>query len=672
MAEDTQDSTDDTPEDQGNDQSDDQATPSTSPKDIESFLHKALALAKAYAKRPTDAIIPAIAHASSIFVVALFCTAIFDRSPIIQPLSVPKSMADDGVTGDVVAGRLRDRISLLISTADSAANKKNSTLKSSADLPDLSVPSIGMSVQGVASLLANLLPLNKRPVLTGEVTAHDGKFSILLRWNGQLFYRADPSTDATDFDSLLGQAAMATLGEWQPQYLALLIGFHDPEASLAKLEDAMNNPSIAESGRLTAAYYKATLLVDLGRPDDAYTVLQGVERTHPKSPLLHLGFAYLHSWRGETDQAERSLLTAQQYDQNNSDPHLLRGDWYWDGERLDEARQEYNAALKCNPDAYDVRIRQGDLDLYQYYDLPNQRRFEKRRKDLIQDSLTNYRRALAINSLAYAAHIGIGKIYVEQWQSSQDDSLLRGAATEFSLALAEDGEDLEARAAYADVLRKLKQIPEAQNQLRKVMEAQPKTPADRWKLAQALEDNNQAAKAIEVYRDLAGMVSHAQQKAVHYRIALAYSAQNQTTAALQELDALIAEFQDFGPAYIQKAALLAATKRDDSISLYSKGLEYLPNRSDARSSRGALFYKAGRYKDAEDDFRILVKEDPDNADYHYDLGESLAYDPATLPEAISELRLARDKTNDLKFLKQIDHEIQVISRFAAASAKQPS
>lgn len=530
-----------------------------SPKDLEIFLRKAVSLAVAYAKRPTDAIIPALAHASSIFAVALFCSAFFDHSPVIQPISVPKHMAEEeGVTSEIVADRLRDQMSLLIARADSSAARKGKAVKNKEDLPDLSVPSVGISLQSLVSTIGNFLHLSRHPVLTGEVTQTGDRVAMQLRWNGQVIYR----TDETDpipkrFEDLLNDAAWAAVEQWQPQFIALLTGTHDPQAGIAKLNEIIESRSADKSNILEAIYYKASFLVQSGRLDDAEALLDEAGRRDPGSADLHVGWAYLDYWRGQMDDARAHLQRAIKREAADPDPYILLGDWLWDDDKFDAARAEYEKALEVNPSSYDTLIRMGDIDLDQYDSLQDTPDNQALRQRLLDSSLTSYNQALSINVRATGAHSGLGQLYLSQLRLSPDDAvLLDKARNEFALVLAQDSDDLKARAAYADILKKLHCHPDAEQQFAKVTATEPKTINDISALAHTLEDGVDWERSIELYSRLLKMEPSAMQRNLHLRLAAVYTVHDQNVPAEQQLDEILKSAPDDQIALARKAELL--------------------------------------------------------------------------------------------------------------------
>src|SRR5271170_317675 len=74
----------------------------------------------------------------------------------LEPIGVPKRLADDGFSAEVVTQRLRDAIRAVQDTSKTTMAKNRVDLPES--IPDVTIPKAGLSAESVAASLRRLLP----------------------------------------------------------------------------------------------------------------------------------------------------------------------------------------------------------------------------------------------------------------------------------------------------------------------------------------------------------------------------------------------------------------------------------------------------------------------------------------------------------------------------------
>src|SRR5260370_1028315 len=111
----------------------------------------------------------------------LFYEALFKRSVVIEPISVPKDMEAAGYTPDVAALRLLDALNkYLLQARTSGAGPKLALHK---DLADFALPNVGLSFKTVVARIRPLLPISGSQSISGEITRIDGKLRLRLLKN---------------------------------------------------------------------------------------------------------------------------------------------------------------------------------------------------------------------------------------------------------------------------------------------------------------------------------------------------------------------------------------------------------------------------------------------------------------------------------------------------------
>ena len=101
-------------------------------------------------------ILSVLAAIPVILAVAVFIKALAEQTDSVQPLSVPKSVAEAGFTADVASLRLRDAINQLIEQAKTYWPPPQilmpyQEILRQADVMDVVVPTVGISVQTLAA-----------------------------------------------------------------------------------------------------------------------------------------------------------------------------------------------------------------------------------------------------------------------------------------------------------------------------------------------------------------------------------------------------------------------------------------------------------------------------------------------------------------------------------------
>jgi hypothetical protein len=154
-----------------------------------------------------------------VMVGAALWSAAHDDGLVIESFSVPPDMAARGLTGDVVAARLLDKLAKLQAqtasarAASSYANDWGSDIK-------VQIPDTGVSIGQVYDYLTRWL--GHQTHISGEITRNAaGAISVTARVG------ADGSPDFTgseaDFDKLLQQAAEAVYAKTQPYRYAVYL-----------------------------------------------------------------------------------------------------------------------------------------------------------------------------------------------------------------------------------------------------------------------------------------------------------------------------------------------------------------------------------------------------------------------------------------------------------------
>lgn len=269
------------------------------------------------------------------FLVMEFCIeAILERAVVIEPISVPKALSDSGFTSEVVAEELRDAINRLIT--DARSSMRNDKVLAQADFPDVVVPTLGISVQTVASQVADFLNLDRRQIISGDLTQLSaGLTSFRLRLNGALIFTNQLfSPDPQQIDDLLEKAAEKVLLYTQPYFLASAQYLRgdgcagDQCPAITTIESIVDDLPTSDEEKARAYNLWALILRSNKECDEAETKLQEAILSYPQFAILHddlanvlfdLGWTLTHSTAAHEDAAQDATSASQYYNESKQE-----------------------------------------------------------------------------------------------------------------------------------------------------------------------------------------------------------------------------------------------------------------------------------------------------------------------------------------------------------------
>ncbi|MFI4934279.1 MAG: hypothetical protein ACHP7N_06645 [Caulobacterales bacterium] len=244
---------------------------------------------------------------------ALVWQAHEDHGLVVEAFSVPPDLAQRGLTGQVIASRLLDKLADMqdqtasLRPANSYANNWGSDLK-------VEIPETGVSIGEARQLLTAWL--GHETHITGEVFRTPAGLAVAARTAGAPA-KTYEGVDA-DLDKLLQQAAEAVYGSTQPYRYAVFLDQH---------------------GRAGEATPRLELLARNGSPIDRY------------SAAYYLGFQALDA--GELGRGMATLGAAIQADPTSGHAYWLRGQVEWVAGHSEAALQDSLKAAQLLSGALD-------------------------------------------------------------------------------------------------------------------------------------------------------------------------------------------------------------------------------------------------------------------------------------------------------------------------------
>ena len=203
---------------------------------------------------------------------------------------------------------------------------------------------------------------------------------------------------------------------------------HDREA-LRELDSALEeNPELAD-----AHFFKGALLVRHGAIDEAFEHLRTATRLDPDNAKPRLMLAWLHLDQNQPEEALRVIQPALHDPEQRAAAYHLQGDILSALDRTDEAIDSYRAAIECNPQMVNARLRLGQLlcDLGKHEEAIQQLLAVQRLNPLqpmarvslgdalraqgrLDDAIEHYRAASELNAKLGVPFARLGEAYLEK------------------------------------------------------------------------------------------------------------------------------------------------------------------------------------------------------------------------------------------------------------------
>jgi hypothetical protein len=202
-----------------------------------------------------------------------------DRSPVADPISVPKSLADAGYSGEVVTTRLIDRSRAFEQKNNAASDNASAAAATTGDgnlFSTVAVPGAGVSLAAVVAGVRRFIGLPSRHIGGYIVIDGDGAYRMTVRVSGRDPVEYTGNANAS-IDDVIDHGARALTGLLRPCVLAAELRFH--EDGRGWLDDCFNDPSqrdIEWAYNLRGLRYFAE-----GRYDDAIKAYDEALRLSP-------------------------------------------------------------------------------------------------------------------------------------------------------------------------------------------------------------------------------------------------------------------------------------------------------------------------------------------------------------------------------------------------------
>ena len=234
-----------------------------------------------------------------------------ERGLVIEPFSVPPDFAQRGVTGQVVASRLLDRLSEMgektvsARAASTYANDWNDDIK-------VQIPQTGISVGELRRTLVDWLGHQIR--IGGELYLTPQGLTLSAR-TGTAAATAQTGASEADLDRMIQAAAESVYATTQPYRYGIYLRRNGGADSLQRAKEVFDRltRSADEMERMWAYNGLAVVLVDEGDPRGAIRAADAGQAIAPNFSSVRVNRADAHSQLGHDEAELRDRLEADRY-----------------------------------------------------------------------------------------------------------------------------------------------------------------------------------------------------------------------------------------------------------------------------------------------------------------------------------------------------------------------
>ena len=224
------------------------------------------------------------------FIIYVVWDSVTQKVISVAPLTVTKTLAENGYTPDVAASRLESAIKDTIEIGHTI--KTGPGVLQQNEAPKIVVPSTGWSVDVIASYIRALLHIEGPWNVSGDITQSNKKLWLHLRMNGRDLFESSVGVDPENPDALFAEAARRVIERADPYTLAASINRIDPNKSLEVLNRIISYWPKTDPNLAWAHNLKGTMLNEQGKTDKAIADYLEAIRLQPRFGLAYTNLSY--------------------------------------------------------------------------------------------------------------------------------------------------------------------------------------------------------------------------------------------------------------------------------------------------------------------------------------------------------------------------------------------
>ena len=452
-------------------------------------------------------------------------------------------------------------------------------------------------------------------------------------------------------------------------YARILVLNHN----VAKARDIATDLAKTDSTRPEVAILNGMLMLNDGKTNDAFNVLQKAAKANPDSFGVQLWFGRAAQAKGDMTTAQQSYKQATRINPKNLEAQEALANMAMQNRDYSTLSDVAKAAIAANPGASDPYVWQGIAEA-------NQKLYDKAEADFNQ--------ALKLNPKDWQASLQLGQLRLIQHKIPEGKTLLEQSLASNpnntrALQLILSAMAYEKQPPKAMIARIQDQIAKApQNagmydmlaglQLQtgdtagglssaeKAMQLNPSDPSAAMAYSRAQIAMGQAPKAIEKWKQWTK--DHSGDANGFTVLGSLQEAQGDRDGAMASYKAALAIQPDQAIASNNLANLMveAGQNLDVALTLAQTARRALPDSPDTADTLAWIYYQKGNYESARGLLEDAVKGSPNNATIHYHLGMTYAK-LSRKGDAATELKKAESLAPNTQTAKDAEKALSSLS-----------
>jgi Flp pilus assembly protein TadD len=392
---------------------------------------------------------------------------------VVEAISVPKALADRGYSQDVAAQRFRDVIAKFAKPLKTGMRTSEVALHT--ELPNIVVPTVGISLDAVMSSIRSLLRSTRSQSIGGELTIDNNLLWLRLRLNGVEFYSSKEGGDPEKPDEVFAVAVPEAMKKIQPYLVALSLSHNqDPDGALDILKWITVNLPQDDENVAWAYNLRGIILKQRKEYVAADEALQMALRVNSRFAPARVNLGNLKREIDRLPEAIAEYREAIRIDSHYSLAHNQLGLVLDSSGKTEEAILEYREAIRVGPkDA----IPHNNLGVV------------LRRKKNDEAAIAEYREATELDPNFSLPHSNFAIILA----ANRD---FAGAIKENKEAIRLDPNNIRAHNNLGNSLAELGRNEEAVSEYREALRLDPKNIATHIRLAKTLDQLGREGDAI--------------------------------------------------------------------------------------------------------------------------------------------------------------------------------
>jgi len=285
---------------------------------------------------------------------------LFRNTVNIEPIQVPKDLADKGYTPEVVAQRLGDKILEIRKDAQTLKTLRaegrgqvvpdvSLTALPEKRLVDIDVPGTGIPVRSLLRYIRDFLGIHEETI-RGEITHEGKKLRLRLRVGSHGAVPDPPARSETELEDLLHLGARGVIRAIDPYILAvyLLDRRSDREGAFDLIVHCLENDPKDDDA--WAYNLWGDMLRGEGQYEEAIEKYEAAIRQKPDFPTAYSNWGQVLARQGAQEKAIDKFKRGIEIDPNHTGSYFQWGDLLQREGNYAEAAKKYQKVVELDPD----------------------------------------------------------------------------------------------------------------------------------------------------------------------------------------------------------------------------------------------------------------------------------------------------------------------------------